>query len=364
MNRQYPCLTVHLDRLRQNVDALVSRCGAAGISVCGVIKGCSGIPDVARAMLQAGAKSLGTSRVEQIIRCREAGIAAPYLLIRIPALTELPDVVRWCDASLQSEPATLDALERECARREKTHGVIIMADLGDLREGFWDKDEMIRVCLHVEKDLPHVHLLGVGVNLSCYGSIKPTPEKMQQLLDVAYRVEDAIGRKLQVVSGGATSSYPLVHWGTMPAGINHLRIGENILLSKDLQLEWGITDMDYLRMDAFTLKAEVIEAKTKPSLPQGEFCIDAFGRRPVYTDHGIRRRALLALGRADVGDVEALIPCLEGVSVIGGSSDHCILDITDCPQEIKVGDVIEFRLSYVNLLYATGREDVRISVQE
>lgn len=364
MNRQYPCLTAHLSRLEHNAKEIVERCNAAGIEICGVIKGCNGMPEVARVMRKAGVRSLGTSRLEQIVRCREAGVEGPYCLIRIPAMSELPDVVRWSDVSLQSELATLDALEAECVHQGKTHAVIVMADLGDLREGYWDKDEMVRICLHAEKELPHLHLLGVGVNLSCYGSIKPTPDKMEQMLDVAHRVEDAIGRKLEIVSGGATSSYTLVHWGTMPAGINHLRIGENILLGKDLQLEWGITDMDYLRMDTFTVKAEVIEVKTKPSMPQGEFCIDAFGRRPVYTDHGIQRRALLALGRADVGDLEALIPCMEGVSVIGGSSDHCILNITDCPQEIKVGDILEFRLAYVNLLYASGREDVRICVQE
>ncbi len=358
--RQYPQLEFDLALLRGNAEAVISRCSALGIRVCGVVKGADGLPEVARTLRSAGAVELGTSRLEQVARCRAAGVPGPWLLIRIPGLTELPDAVALCETSLQSEWPTLLALEEECLRQNKTHRVIVMADLGDLREGFWDKDEMVDVCERVERELPHVHLAGIGVNLSCYGSTKPTPEKMNELVALARRIEGRIGRRLEIVSGGATSSFTLVHWGTMPAGIDHLRIGEAILLGKDLQVDWGIRDMDYLRMDALTLRAEVIEVRDKPTYPIGEFAIDAFGRRPVYEDRGIRRRAILALGRADVGDLESLIPREPGLTVIGGSSDHCIVDVEDCPRQLEVGDVVEFSLCYSHMLYATARSDMRI----
>ena len=360
MVRKYPQLEVDLSILRSNARQVITHCQQQGIRVCGVVKGVDGLPEVARAMRLCGAEELGTSRLEQVERCRAAGVGGPWLLIRIPGLSELPDVVRLCETSLQSERVTLDALEEECVLQGKTHRVIVMADLGDLREGFCDKDEMVDVCVHVERELPHVELAGVGVNLTCYGSTKPTPEKMQALLDIAARIEKRIGRKLEIISGGATSSYTLVHWGTMPAGINHLRIGENILLGKDLQVNWGIQDMDYLRMDGFTLRAEVVEVREKPTYPIGEFAIDAFGRKPVYVDRGIRRRAILALGRADVGELESLIPREAGLTVIGGSSDHCIVDVEDCPRRLEVGDIVEFSLCYSHLLYATSRSDITI----
>lgn len=360
MVRKYPQLEVDLSILRSNARQVITHCQQQGIRVCGVVKGVDGLPEVARAMRLCGAEELGTSRLEQVERCRAAGVGGPWLLIRIPGLSELPDVLRLCETSLQSERVTLDALEEECVLQGKTHRVIVMADLGDLREGFWDKDEMVDVCVHVERELPHVELAGVGVNLTCYGSTKPTPEKMQALLDIAAHIEKRIGRKLEIISGGATSSYTLVHWGTMPAGINHLRIGENILLGKDLQVNWGIQDMDYLRMDGFTLRAEVVEVREKPTYPIGEFAIDAFGRKPVYVDRGIRRRAILALGRADVGELESLIPREAGLTVIGGSSDHCIVDVEDCPRRLEVGDIVEFSLCYSHLLYATSRSDVTI----
>ena len=358
--RQYPQLEFDLALLRSNADAVISRCRGMGIRVCGVVKGVDGLPEAARVLRAAGAAELGTSRLEQVAKCRAAGVDGPWLLIRIPGLTELPDVVALCETSLQSEWPTLLALEEECLRQNKTHRVIVMTDLGDLREGFWDKDELVDVCERVERELPHVHLAGIGVNLTCYGSTKPTPEKMNELVGLARQVEQRIGRKLEIVSGGATSSFTLVHWGTMPAGVNHLRIGEAILLGKDLQVDWGIRDMDYLRMDALTLRAEVVEVKDKPTYPIGEFAIDAFGRKPVYEDRGIRRRAILALGRADVGELESLIPREPGLTVIGGSSDHCIVDVEDCPRRLQVGDIVEFSLCYSHMLYATARSDMRI----
>ena len=358
--RQYPQLEFDLALLRSNADAVISRCRGMGIRVCGVVKGVDGLPEAARVLRAAGAEELGTSRLEQVAKCRAAGVPGPWLLIRIPGLTELPDVVALCETSLQSEWPTLLALEEECLRQNKIHRVIVMTDLGDLREGFWDKKELVDVCERVERDLPHVQLAGIGVNLTCYGSTKPTPEKMNELVGLARQVEQRIGRKLEIVSGGATSSFTLVHWGTMPAGVNHLRIGEAILLGKDLQVDWGIRDMDYLRMDALTLRAEVVEVKDKPTYPIGEFAIDAFGRKPVYEDRGIRRRAILALGRADVGELESLIPREPGLTVIGGSSDHCIVDAEDCPRRLQVGDIVEFSLCYSHMLYATARSDMRI----
>ena len=358
--RQYPQLEFDLALLRSNADAVISRCRGMGIRVCGVIKGVDGLPEAARVLRAAGAAELGTSRLEQVAKCRAAGVPGPWLLIRIPGLTELPDVVALCETSLQSEWPTLLALEEECLRQNKTHRVIVMTDLGDLREGFWDKKELVDVCERVERELPHVHLAGIGVNLTCSGSTKPTPETMNELVGLARQVEQRIGRKLEIVSGGATSSFTLVHWGTMPAGVNHLRIGEAILLGKDLQVDWGIRDMDYLRMDALTLRAEVVEVKDKPTYPIGEFAIDAFGRKPVYEDRGIRRRAILALGRADVGELESLIPREPGLTVIGGSSDHCIVDVEDCPRRLQVGDIVEFSLCYSHMLYAAARSDMRI----
>lgn len=360
MDRKFPRIVIDRDKLRNNCTQIVKHCEARGIAVAGVIKGAGGLPEIARLYRSCGAAQLATSRLEQMELWRREGIPGPYMLLRVPGLSELPEVARLADYSLQSDATTLNALNSVCAEQGVTHRVIIMADLGDLREGFWDKTEMVEVCCHVEQGLDHLHLAGVGVNLGCYGAVKPTPENMEQLVDIARAVEARIGRQLEIVSGGATSSYTLVHWGTMPQGINHLRIGETALLAKDLQVDWGISDMDYLLRGTMRLEAEIIELREKPTHPVGETVIDAFGNRPTFVDRGMRLRALAAFGRADVGQVETLLCREPGVTVIGGSSDHCILDVEDCPRALRVGDVVSFDLSYSHMLYATGRTDIAV----
>lgn len=360
MDRKFPRIVIDRDKLRNNCTQIVRHCEARGIAVAGVIKGAGGLPEIARLYRSCGAAQLATSRLEQMELWRREGIPGPYMLLRVPGLSELPEVARLADYSLQSDATTLDALNSVCAEQGITHRVIIMADLGDLREGFWDKTEMVEVCCHVEQGLDHLHLAGVGVNLGCYGAVKPTPENMEQLVDIARAVEARIGRRLEIVSGGATSSYTLVHWGTMPQGINHLRIGETALLAKDLQVDWGISDMDYLLRGTMRLEAEIIELRKKPTHPVGETVIDAFGNRPTFVDRGMRLRALAAFGRADVGQVETLLCREPGMTVIGGSSDHCILDVEDCPRALRVGDVVSFDLSYSHMLYATGRTDIAV----
>ena len=360
MDRKFPRIVIDRNKLRNNCTQIVRHCEARGIAVAGVIKGAGGLPEIARLYRSCGAAQLATSRLEQMELWRREGIPGPYMLLRVPGLSELPEVARLADYSLQSDATTLDALNSVCAEQGVTHRVIVMADLGDLREGFWDKTEMVEVCCHVEQGLDHLHLAGVGVNLGCYGAVKPTPENMEQLVDIARAVEARIGRQLEIVSGGATSSYTLVHWGTMPQGINHLRIGETALLAKDLQVDWGISDMDYLLRGTMRLEAEIIELRKKPTHPVGETVIDAFGNRPTFLDRGMRLRALAAFGRADVGQVETLLCREPGMTVIGGSSDHCILDVEDCPRALRVGDVVSFDLSYSHMLYATGRTDIAV----
>lgn len=360
MDRKFPRIVIDRDKLRNNCTQIVRHCEARGIAVAGVIKGAGGLPEIARLYRSCGAAQLATSRLEQMELWRREGIPGPYMLLRVPGLSELPEVARLADYSLQSDATTLDALNSVCAEQGVTHRVIVMADLGDLREGFWDKTEMVEVCCHVEQGLDHLHLAGVGVNLGCYGAVKPTPENMEQLVDIARAVEARIGRQLEIVSGGATSSYTLVHWGTMPQGINHLRIGETALLAKDLQVDWGISDMDYLLRGTMRLEAEIIELRKKPTHPVGETVIDAFGNRPTFVDRGMRLRALAAFGRADVGQVETLLCREPGMTIIGGSSDHCILDVEDCPRALRVGDVVSFDLSYSHMLYATGRTDIAV----
>lgn len=358
----YPLLTVDTQKLQHNVKIVADNCRKCGIQIAGVIKGFNGIPDAAEAFIKAGCKQLATSRMDQIIELKEKGLNAQFLLVRVPMISESEEVAYYADLSLQSEIKVLEAVNEACEKFGKKHGVILMADLGDLREGFWDKDEMVEAAAYVEENLKNLELKGVGTNLGCYGSIKPTIDKMEDLIAVAERIEGKIGRKLEIISGGATSSYPIVLDGKMPERINHLRIGEGIILAYDLKEIWGL-NMDDMYQDVFSLKAEVIEIKDKPTHPVGEIFIDCFGMQPTYEDRGVRKRALLATGKLDYALSDKIFPRTEGVEVIGDSSDHCILDIEDCQEKMCVGDVLEFDLSYPSLMYLSNNRYVNIETK-
>ena len=219
------------------------------------------------------------------------------------------------------------------------------------------------------RSLKNVNIIGLHLHIGSQIRELHVFENMCNKVNVIVENLEKLGCKFRFVDvgGGLGVNYdvpenePIPNFASLFSIVhNHLRIGENILLGKDLQVNWGIQDMDYLRMDGFTLRAEVVEVREKPTYPIGEFAIDAFGRKPVYVDRGIRRRAILALGRADVGELESLIPREAGLTVIGGSSDHCIVDVEDCPRRLEVGDIVEFSLCYSHLLYATSRSDITI----
>lgn len=357
----YPRLVVDLFKLRNNINKVQKKCQDCGVEIAGVIKGCTGLIPCVEQFAKAGCRWIASSRLEQLANLRNVGIQTDLMMIRIPGLSEVEDVVRICDYSLNSEVETIKALNDQARKQDKLHKVILMADIGDLREGFWDKDEMLEVALMVENDMKNLELAGVGTNVGCYGSVVATSEKLEELVEVAERIENAIGRELEIISGGATTSLMRVWDGDLPDRVNMLRVGEGILLARDLKVFFGY-DMDELYSDVFTLRAEVIEVKDKPSHPVGEIGIDAFGHQMQYEDRGIRRRALLALGKVDFGgDIGELLPRMEGIEILGASSDHTILDIQDLVDkggDLKVGDVVEFDLNYATMVYVTNSANI------
>lgn len=355
----YPLLEIDLAKVRRNVEEVVARCRAHGVSVAGVVKGYSGLPELSRMLEEGGCAQLASARLSQLAAARRAGLRGPFMLIRIPMPSELAQVVELCRYSLHSERAVLDALEAECARQGREHSVILMAELGDLREGVWGREALEGLCLHVERELPHLRLAGVGANLGCYGSIRCTTEKMEELVSLAEGVERSLGRRLELISGGATNAYVLMERGGLPARINHLRIGGGMVLGRDMAENYG-DPFDYIAKDAFTLKAQVVEVGRKPSHPVGEIFRDSFGEGARYEDRGERLRALAAAGKVDYYSPAKIIPRLPGVQVLGASSDHTILDVEDCPVPVRAGDILEFDLRYPAMAFLTAGRDVEI----
>ncbi len=355
--KNYPLLEINLNKIADNTKYLVDLCNKNNISIAGVIKGVNADEEVVNVLADGGCKYLASSRIEQLTDLKEKNIEKETMLIRMPMKHEIKEVVKYIDISLNSEINTINLLEKECKKQKKEHKIILMVDLGDLREGFFNKEELIDITLYIENNLEYVKLYGIGTNLSCYGSIKPSHENLSYLCEIAQDIEDKIGRKLDIISGGSTTSLPLLFDNKMPSKINNLRIGEALIIGRDLIDYWGY-DLDKMHKDTMILKAEVIEIKEKPTYPIGEMFLDAFGNKPVYEDKGIRKRAILAVGKQDFVNDRDLVPSDENVEIVGSSSDHLIVDIQDSDTNFQVGDIMSFGMFYSNALYLTSSKYV------
>lgn len=341
---KYPRLEIHLDRLSENAKEIVALGQQYGVEIWAVTKVTCGHPEVAKTLLGAGVKALGDSRIENICRMREAGLEAYYTLVRIPMKSDVENVVRYADCSLNSDLTVLQALNEAAERVQRTHDVILMVDLGDLREGFWPTE--LPGAVEQVLQMKNLHLKGLGVNLTCWGGVLPTEENMGKLIELAESIESQFGIQLEIISGGNSSSLPLLREGKMPDRVNQLRIGEVLMLGNDTVTH---TPFPNTRPDAFVLQAEIIELREKPSHPIGTTGLDAFGKPPVFTDKGKRIRAILGIGKQDVA-ADGLRPLDTGIEVVGGSSDHIILDLTEAEGTYQVGDIVCFTVGYECLL--------------
>lgn len=343
----YPALYIDVAKVERNARAIVGMLAEQGMRLVAVPKGAMGHPAVARAMVAGGASAVGDSRIENLRRLRESGYSGETVLLRVPSPSRAAEAVEVADVSLNSDPKTARLLGQAAAKAGKRHQVILMVDLGDLREGVMPEDapgvaaEMAAA--------PGIELAGIGTNLACYGGVIPTREKMEELLRVKDRIEGSLKRPLRRVSGGNSANMMMVMEGEMPPGITELRIGESILLGREAVDRRPIPGC---RQDAFVVAAEIIEIMRKPSRPSGEIGQNAFGVVPDFEDRGVRRRAILAVGRQDV-DPDSLTPRESGVVVLGASSDHLICDVEDAEMRLEAGSVLTFIPGYSALLRAS-----------
>lgn len=344
----YPCINIHLDTITQNAKNLVSASKKYGVFPTGVTKLACAYPQVGQAILNGGIRILADSRVQNLKKLRH--LQAETMLLRIPAISDVSDVVRYADISLNSELETLQALSIEAIKQQRIHQVILMHDMGDLREGAFYQEETLALARQV-MTLEGLKLVGLGTNLACYGGVEPSVDNQKQLIALAQQIEQEHQIHLMYLSGASSAGLPLMLSGSLPQGINQLRLGASILMGI------GLNDdpIPNTRQDTFDLSAEVVEIKVKPSVPTLSTALDAFGQRPEFIDRGLRKRAICAIGKQDI-DIEQMTPKDSNIIVIGGSSDHLILDITDCDDNYHIGSLIDFELSYGGVLQCMTSE--------
>ncbi len=344
-----PRIEISLSQIRDNARILSELYGQQGISLMGVSKAVLGEPSIIRAMIQGGVKFIADSRIENIQKMKDAGISTQFVLLRT-ALSQAESVVKSVDISLNTEMETLQKLSYYAKAHDKFHQIILMLEMGDLREGILPGDllQFIRQTL----SLSHIKIVGIGCNFACYGGVKPDSKNMHKLSELVDLIQKEFKMSLEIISGGNSANYEWYKSVKDVGKINNLRLGESILLGCETVSRKAIPG---LHTRAFQLIAEVIESKKKPSLPFGEICQDAFGNVPSFRDRGISQRVIIALGRQDI--LTSGLQSNDKLEILGSSSDHIILDSKN--HNLQVGDQVNFSLNYGALLTAMTSPFIR-----
>jgi predicted amino acid racemase len=371
-----PQVEINVGGILHNLCVLKQMAAEQGIRVSAVTKGFAGYEPLFRILVKNGVDSICEARVQTLKKFGPYTKGIEKWLIRLPLLSETADVVRYADVSLNSELPTVQKLSAEAVRQGRTHRVVLMVELGELREGCCP-EELATVCEACEK-LPGIELYGIGANLGCFNEIVPDEDNMAALAQIANDIEVVLGRRLAVVSGGSSSSVRMLEARTLPKEINHLRIGEAALLGNIVCYDEPFAGAI---QNNFILSTEVIEAKDKPVAPWGGRVAKAHGGWPAvdgrsagdlvgdaepsdflaqnrFSKERFRKRVLIAVGYQDL-DLREAVPFDAGLRVLGVTSDCSIADAEDCERSFSPGDRVRFSLRYHAAVQAMAAESVR-----
>ncbi len=346
-----PRIEVDLSKIRRNTQTVARRLGPLGIGVTGVTKAVCGHPAIGQAMLDGGALGLADARIINVQRLRQAGITCPVTLIRTPMLSQVDEVVQLCEASYNTEIAVIAALASAAISKDKVHGIILMVEMGDQRDGILPEN-LADIARQIMK-MPGVVLKGIGANFACLSGVAPTASQIVALGTLANEIEGVCGPVLKTVSGGNSANLPWALGEQTTGRINDLRLGEAILLGVEPVSGDRIGGM---HTDAFTLVAEVIETDAKPTPFPIALVDPTLARLRIVPTSGAATRLILAIGHQDT-DISGLsLPV--GCTLFGATSDHLVIESSRSP--LKLGSEVRFQMNYSALMHAMAAPDIEV----
>jgi predicted amino acid racemase len=329
----YPCLKINLGKISHNSSIINLKCSHYDISLIGVTKCVLGDIKIAEAMRKSGINIFADSRLDNLKRLRKFyGKQQQLIMLRSPMLSEVGELIEICDISLNTQLEVIEKINRLCREKKKKHRIIVMVETDDGREGLLP-DEVLDFCMTVVNEYKAIELYGLGTNARCYTNKGPTTESLKMIIGLKKKIERATGKAIPVISGGNSSIWNMIEKGSVPEGINQVRIGEAILLGHDTL---NYEPIKGAFTGAFILEAEIIEIKRKDG--------------HVY-------KIILALGLQDSSS-QNIYCCDPDLHIIGQSSDHTILGINEGrsrKEEDRVfipetGGKVTFNLDYFGLL--------------
>ncbi len=298
-------------------------------------------------LLELGAREVHDSRISNLKAIKALDPEVQTVYIKPPAKKSIRSLVRYADVSFNTEFETIRLISEEAVKQEKTHMIIIMIEMGDLREGVLG-EQLIDFYARVFK-LPGIKVIGLGTNLNCLSGVMPSHDKLIQLSLYKQLIEAKFHRNIQWVTGGSSVTIPLLLKKLVPAGNNHFRIGETLFFGNDLITGKMIKGM---KKDVFMLHAQIIELTEKPKVPIGEMGVNVAGESIEINEDDRGKtsyRAILDLGLLDIS-VDNISPVNRRLEFAGASSDMIVMDLGSNTKKYRVGDFISFRLNYMGAL--------------
>ncbi len=340
-------LTISSKKLRQNFNFLKNFFEENKIEWGIVSKLLCGNEVFLKELINMGATELMDSRISNLKKIKSINPDVNTVYIKPPPRKSLASVIKYANVSFNSDLETLRLLSIEAGRQQKLHRVIIMIEMGDLREGVLGEN----LVAFYEKvfELPNIEVVGFGTNFNCLYGVMPSHDKMVQLSLYKQIIELKFNRKIKWITGGSSVVIPMIQKKQLPKGINHFRVGETLFFGNNLVTGKSIKGM---RDDVINLYAEIIELLEKPIVPEGELAENPSGEmfEVNQDDYGKKTwRALLDFGLLDIS-TDFLIPTDSSVKIAGASSDIVVIDLGKNPRKYKVGDVIKFKMKYMGAL--------------
>ncbi len=298
-------------------------------------------------MLKLDIEQVCDSRVTNLKIIKSIKPSVETIYIKPPAKRSIPNIVRYADISMNTEIETIQLLSEEAQKQHKTHKIIIMIELGELREGVM-ADDFIEFYEKVFK-LKNIEVVGIGANLSCLYGVLPNHDKLIQLSLYEQLIEAKFNRQIPYVSGGSSVTIPLIYQNLLPKGINHFRVGETLFLGTDVYNDSPFQEME---SNVFRLYSEIIELIEKPLVPQGDMGTNLEGNTFEFDEDNLGKksyRAIIDIGLLDVESTH-IKPTDKNIEIVGASSDMLVIDLGENEKDYKTGGLIEFTLDYMGVL--------------
>jgi predicted amino acid racemase len=354
-------LTLNKTALQHNYNYLVQLLAKNHAELAIVSKILCGTKSFVKEIIELGVQQICDSRISNLELVKKIQPNIQTIYIKPPAKRSIPRIVKFADISCNSELQTIRWINEEAKKQGKVHRILIMVEMGDLREGVMGEN-LIRFYQSIF-ELEHIHVIGLGTNLNCLHGVMPSHDKLTQLGLYKQLIEAKFGKKLALVSGGTSVVIPLLFRNQIPKSTNHFRVGETLYFGNDLFTNKII---DGMRQDVFELKAEIIEITEKPVVPNGNRMANPSGETFTFEKkdyHSSSYRALIDIGILDI-NADYLFPKDDTIEIGPASSDMLVVKFNEQSKHYKVGDQINFKIGYMAALRLLNSSYIEKSVIE